>query len=514
MTPRRDLSGEIIVALFAVGVLALALVFGVVLTLSRTVVNGPIPTATLPESPTPFVIVQATVTGVTGAGIGGTVATEPTTEPATLIAEAPTTSPNATEESTQAADSTGEASPSFGDLTVTAVLAAGLTGEPPTAAPTTTPTVEPTVEPTLEQPAAATETEVSTEPPTATASLTPDDTQTMIAAVDTAVALTATSDEIIMSTQFAAESSTLTAVPTDTAVPTNTATPEPATATNTATFTETPLPTSTNTPTFTLTATSTVTPTHTNTATFTLTFTPTATPTNTFTPTATFTPTFTRTPTLTNTPSRTPTRTPTSTPTLLIATLPPITPTLLVPTLDTTPCPFLPGWVPYIVQQGDTLFSIARQAGVTVAVLQRANCITDPSRIVVGQVIIVPPGRSIGINVTGTPAGLGGANVVGCDNPAARITAPQAGATVRGVVTFTGSAVISDFAFYKLEVRADSSPNWITFVSIPTPLQGGTLGTLNTGAFAPGLYWVQLLVIDNTGNYPIPPCAIRLNFQS
>ena len=43
--PRRDVGNEVIVALAAIGMLALALTFGVVLTLSRTVSN-PTQTAT------------------------------------------------------------------------------------------------------------------------------------------------------------------------------------------------------------------------------------------------------------------------------------------------------------------------------------------------------------------------------------------------------------------------------------------------------------------------------------
>jgi LysM repeat protein len=46
--------------------------------------------------------------------------------------------------------------------------------------------------------------------------------------------------------------------------------------------------------------------------------------------------------------------------------------------------------VSYTVQPGDTLFSIAQQFGTTVVEIQTANNISDPSRIVAGQQIIVP----------------------------------------------------------------------------------------------------------------------------
>ena len=44
----------------------------------------------------------------------------------------------------------------------------------------------------------------------------------------------------------------------------------------------------------------------------------------------------------------------------------------------------------YIVQKGDTLYVIARKSGTTVAVLERLNNITDPTRIRVGQVLRLP----------------------------------------------------------------------------------------------------------------------------
>ncbi len=48
------------------------------------------------------------------------------------------------------------------------------------------------------------------------------------------------------------------------------------------------------------------------------------------------------------------------------------------------------GWIPYTVQPGDTLYSLAKYYGVSVARLQQANCLGDSTLIVVGQVIYVP----------------------------------------------------------------------------------------------------------------------------
>ena len=54
------------------------------------------------------------------------------------------------------------------------------------------------------------------------------------------------------------------------------------------------------------------------------------------------------------------------------------------------PCGPPPGWVYYIVQAGDTLYSIGRAYGVSVAQLQNANCLGSSTTIRVGQRLHVP----------------------------------------------------------------------------------------------------------------------------
>jgi LysM repeat protein len=61
--------------------------------------------------------------------------------------------------------------------------------------------------------------------------------------------------------------------------------------------------------------------------------------------------------------------------------------------LQPTPLPCTPraDWTgTYTVVQGDTLASIARRTGVNLNDLSKANCITDPNRIRVGQILRVP----------------------------------------------------------------------------------------------------------------------------
>ncbi len=54
------------------------------------------------------------------------------------------------------------------------------------------------------------------------------------------------------------------------------------------------------------------------------------------------------------------------------------------------PCGPPPGWIYYIVQPSDTLYSIGRAHGVSVAQLQNANCLGSSTNIRVGQRLYVP----------------------------------------------------------------------------------------------------------------------------
>lgn len=171
-------------------------------------------------------------------------------------------------------------------------------------------------------------------------------------------------------------------------------------------------------------------------------------------------------------------------------------------------------WVPYIVQPGDTFTSIAQKGQISPTVLLLANCLSDNTPLVVGKVILVPPNSRIA-PLTSTPLQaplLAGVNAINCTDNRATILGPQPGSTVRGVVNVFGVASIPNFSFYKLEILTDplSSKVWNVGTS-PIAIPSGQLGRVDTTLFEPGIYWLQLTVVDNTSNYP-PPCAIRLSF--
>ncbi len=82
-----------------------------------------------------------------------------------------------------------------------------------------------------------------------------------------------------------------------------------------------------------------------------------------------------------------------------------------VPTPTFIPCGPPYGWVRYIIQPGDTLYSIATRYGITTSQLQQANCLGYSTTIVAGKPLWVPnvpphtPGVTI-IPVFNTPTPL------------------------------------------------------------------------------------------------------------
>ncbi|MBO9306459.1 LysM peptidoglycan-binding domain-containing protein [Thermomicrobium sp.] len=94
--------------------------------------------------------------------------------------------------------------------------------------------------------------------------------------------------------------------------------------------------------------------------------------------------------------------TPTVTPTLVptptsLPVLPVVTPTPAPANLSSmTPTPTAPAAQPtregttYVVQPGDTLYTIAVRFGVSLQALIEANQIEDPNQLQAGQVLVIP----------------------------------------------------------------------------------------------------------------------------
>ncbi len=104
----------------------------------------------------------------------------------------------------------------------------------------------------------------------------------------------------------------------------------------------------------------------------------------------------------------------------------------------------------------------------------------------------------------------------GCPNPNIRITSPGVNQVVRGNFPVRGTASISSFQYYKVEVGPGSSPKdheWTVVGQLHrSPVTNGVLETFNSGAYPIGQYTLRLVVVDQTGNYP-EPCRVTVTVQ-
>lgn len=257
------------------------------------------------------------------------------------------------------------------------------------------------------------------------------------------------------------------------------------------------------------------------------------------TPTPTRTPRPSSTPTLSPTPR--PSATPTQTPSPILPThtaAPPSpTPVTPLPTLTPAVCLPPPGWLPYIVQAGDNLFRLSLRAGIALDQLQAANCITDAASITTGQIIYVPdvffaptvpPTMPFPLpptvvvptaapSVAPTGSGALPPLMIGCLIPQVRITSPSPDAVLFTPFTVRGTAIlseISNFSFYKVEIRGQNQPGFANVALSSTPAYGpdDALATIDPARFGPGVYQIRLTVVDVTGNFP-DPCTIRVTFR-
>jgi LysM repeat protein len=184
---------------------------------------------------------------------------------------------------------------------------------------------------------------------------------------------------------------------------------------------------------------------------------------------------------------------------------------LCIPGLATSP---LSGGY-YTVQRGDTLYSIACRFGTTYWAIAAANNLSNPNYIYPGQRLFIPGYVSTPLVVSEpvpTPTPTPTPQVAVCA-PWANITEPTVNAELDGSgITFVrGTAAIDNFWFYKLEFGCGEWPTeWSVIGELHyEPVVSGYLGDWKTGALPEGVYQLRLVVVDGTGNYP-EPCQVRV----
>ncbi|MCA1554550.1 MAG: hypothetical protein LC737_09245, partial [Chloroflexi bacterium] len=99
-----------------------------------------------------------------------------------------------------------------------------------------------------------------------------------------------------------------------------------------------------------------------------------------------------------------------------------------------------------------------------------------------------------------------------CPDLGARIISPGTDARLSGTVSILGSANIANFQYYKIEFGIGDQPgSWTVIGQLHRqPVNNGVLEVVNTTSFAPGVYRLRLTVVDQSGNFPISPCSVRV----
>lgn len=186
-----------------------------------------------------------------------------------------------------------------------------------------------------------------------------------------------------------------------------------------------------------------------------------------------------------------------------------------VPTRTPAICGRPEGWRAYVVQPGNTLYSIARSVGSSIAELRDVNCLTNASFISIGQVLYVPQ-LPIEPVLTVAPPGINQRIIfpIGCLDAGTQITSPIPLQRVTGTFALFGSAMITDFAYYKLEIRPDAARLYNFYSDAALPVNNSLLGTINSDLFEDGLHWIRLAVINQAGGIAVTAiCDIPVIFD-
>lgn len=100
-----------------------------------------------------------------------------------------------------------------------------------------------------------------------------------------------------------------------------------------------------------------------------------------------------------------------------------------------------------------------------------------------------------------------------CPHLQARLTAPQANQLIVGRIQVEGTANIENFDYYKFECRredGDIEDEWHWIESFNTPVEEGVLGIWDVSPLPAGIYTFRLTVVNREGNYPFPPCDVKV----
>lgn len=102
-----------------------------------------------------------------------------------------------------------------------------------------------------------------------------------------------------------------------------------------------------------------------------------------------------------------------------------------------------------------------------------------------------------------------------CPDQRALLIRPGENEVVSGDLNVIGSATHDNFQFYKIEAApgANASGGWQHLGGGNAPIVSGFLTTVNTRNLTNGQWTLQLVVVDQTGNF-VTPCKVTVTVQN
>lgn len=96
-----------------------------------------------------------------------------------------------------------------------------------------------------------------------------------------------------------------------------------------------------------------------------------------------------------------------------------------------------------------------------------------------------------------------------CSDLNATIVRPGSNETVSGVISVVGTATHPNFQYYKIEYAPAGTNNFAYLAGDKNPVVNGFLADIDTNSLGNGAWTLQLVVVDQTGNYP-KPCQVTI----
>ncbi len=164
-------------------------------------------------------------------------------------------------------------------------------------------------------------------------------------------------------------------------------------------------------------------------------------------------------------------------------------------------CEVQQGWQNYEVQAGDTLLSLALATGSSLIELRDGNCFEPIRGIFAGQRLLVPrlPADRIERPEPVYPRVDEAADLRGCDQPTARISAPEPLASLKGVFALRGTVQLPQWGGYQIALRPAWADNYYLYLNSNKPIRGDVITLINTEIFGPGLHRIRLKVTSRDG---------------